>query len=119
MKARFKIQGRQELQFWLRAFQMEFAVEHGQATVASGGPETGSAVCPIISEYQCGRWYWQLFLMPEVDALGLVGGNGVLWLTTEQKEREEQIAECAKLANDVLPKTVNQKILLSETPKER
>jgi hypothetical protein len=117
MKARFKVSGKQELGFWLRAFQMEFVIEQAQAEVIAG-KRLESAVCPIISEYQCGRWYWQLFLMPKVDALGLVDGAGYLWLSDTGPEREEQIKEVVKLAKGVVPWDVVSKRTVIGTPKE-
>lgn len=117
MKARFKVRGKEELQFWLRAFQMGFVIEDAQAEVMAK-PDLESAVTPIISEYQVGRWYWQLFLMPKVDALGLLDGAGYLWLADTGPEREEQIKEVAKLAAETVPwKQVDRRTVI-QTPKE-
>jgi hypothetical protein len=117
MKARFKVQGKQELGFWLRAFQMEFVIEQAQAEVIAG-KRLESAVCPIISEYQVGRWWWQMFLVPTVDALGLLDGNGYLWLSDTGVEREEQIREVAKLAKGAIPWDLVAKRTVMETPRE-
>lgn len=117
MKAQFKVEGKAEVQFWIRAFQFDDAIEHAQQSVLE---KAKAATVPIVSEYNCGRFFWQLFIIAEVDALGLTGGRGVLWLTTDPKIREEQVEECAKLANDILGGVkVHKKFVLPETPTER
>lgn len=120
MKGRLDISGKEEMQFWLRAFQMEMPIEHARKSV-NADPAIKLASVPIITEYECGRLYWQLCLCPQVDQLGLKGGDGRIWVSDNQADREQQTEECAELASELL-KSFEGRIHESwtgETPKER
>jgi hypothetical protein len=106
------------MQFWLRAFQMEMAIEHAQKTI-NADPRVKQAAVPIISEYECGRFYWQLCLCPQVDALGLKGGDGRIWVADDMTDRDAQVEECAKLGGELLDGLKIHQSWTMDTPKER
>jgi hypothetical protein len=119
MRGRMDIMGKVEMQFWLRAFMMEAPIQHAQNTI-NADPRIKTCAVPIISEYECGRYWWQMCLCPQVDALGLKGGEGRIWVADNLTDRDAQVEECAELAGELLDGLkVHQSWTIVDTPKER
>ena len=107
------------MQFWLRAFQMETPIKHAQDSI-NAEPRIKYCSVPIISEYECGRLWWQMCLCPEVDQLGLRGGEGRIWVTDNLDDRDEQVEECAELARELLDGLkIRPALMVMDSPKER
>ena len=101
MLIKIPVHQKAELQFWIRAFQLEDEI----AVVVSRlheRPEHKSAFAPIISEYQSGSITWVFILGATIDPLGLSDGQGFVWLTTGTEHFAEAIKARNKLADELL-----------------
>jgi hypothetical protein len=81
-------EGREALQFWVRAFQLEGEIETVRKIIEAK-PERKRAVVPLIAEYALGERLKFIYLLKiDVDALGIRDGLGlVYWASPEYEER--------------------------------
>lgn len=117
MKGKFNVKGKTEMQFWIRAFQMEMPIEHAQKALNERHAEAEHCMIPIISEYEVGRLFFQMCLIPKVDRLGLADGEGRVWVS-DAADREAMVEECAEVASDLLDGVPIDESYQIDTPKE-
>lgn len=101
------VRGKAELQFWVRAFQLEGDIEEVVRRLHEK-EERKTAFAPIISEYECGSIKWVLLLGPTIDPLGLKDGVGTVWLTSGKEHFEMAVRERNKLADEIISEAERQ-----------
>lgn len=101
------VHGKAELNFWVRAFQIQGEIEEVvQILNADQGRKT--AFSPIIAEYESGSIKWVFLLGAVVDPLGINGGAGMVWLTTGAQHLEQATKERNELADMILREAESQ-----------
>lgn len=95
------VKGKAELQFWIRAFQLQDEVDK-VVRMLHEKEERKTAFAPIISEYESGSIRWVFLLGPTIDPLGVGDGAGMVWLTTGDHHELAARGERNKLANMIL-----------------
>lgn len=80
MLIRIPAKGKAEIQFWLRSFQIEDEVQKVMDLLNEDARRV-KAFVPIISEYESGSIVWVYILALVIDSLGLIEGEGSIWLT--------------------------------------
>jgi hypothetical protein len=112
------------LKFWVRVFGLEERVEETQKLIQAKLEKRTFGAIPIISDYQVSdelRWYYVMVL--NVDALGLCGGNGIIFYAdqanaAEAKRRHEVFAKGIMDAMEQSPKKWDE-IIEMPSGKER
>jgi hypothetical protein len=101
------VHGKAELQFWIRAFQLQDEIDD-VIRMLNDKDERKTAFAPIISEYESGSIKWVFLLGTCIDPLGIESGAGMVWLTQGPKHLEEATGERDKLANMILREAEEQ-----------
>src|ERR1700751_5281052 len=92
------VQGKAELQFWVRAFQLQDEID-SVVRMLHETKQRKTAFTPIVSEYEAGGVQWVFLLGTVLDPLGITDGGGMVWLTTGKEHLEEAVKERNRLAN--------------------
>jgi hypothetical protein len=98
MLIRIPVKGKAELQFWVRAFQLEEEI-HNVVGILLAGKERVKAFVPIISEYEMGTTLWVYILAMRIDSLGLLDGEGAIWMTSGEEHRKLALKDRNELAD--------------------
>lgn len=101
------VKGKAELQFWVRAFQLENEIDH-VVTRLREHPRGKTAFAPTIAEYEAGSVLWIFILGICVDPIGICDGAGYIWLTTGQAHKELALRERDKLADQIIDAAMEQ-----------
>lgn len=101
-RTRIPLIGKLEVQFWIRAFGLQSDIDSIIATLNEKA-ERKQAFCPIIYEYEAGSMKYHALLGVRVDPLGLIDGQGFIWISAgkehhelAEKERDEFADEMTK-----------------------
>jgi hypothetical protein len=95
------VKNKQEVQFWIRAFQLEGEIAKVVSLLAEKDVRK-SAFSPIIAEHFAGEYRYAFLLGVRVDILGLVDGQGLVWLTNTKAHFDEAVEKRDKFAKEIL-----------------
>jgi hypothetical protein len=95
------VKNKQEMQFWIRAFQLEGEIAKVVALLTEKA-ERKTAFVPIIAEHFAGSYRYAFILGVKIDVLGLVDGQGLVWLTNNKSHFGEAIKTRNEFANEIL-----------------
>jgi hypothetical protein len=101
------VQGKAELQFWVRAFQLQDEIDR-VVQMLHDKDQRKTAFVPIVSEYESGSIKWVFLLGTVIDPLGIEQGMGMVWLTTGSKHLGAAMTERDKLANMIFKEAAEQ-----------
>jgi hypothetical protein len=95
------VKNKQEVQFWIRAFQLEGEIAKVTALL-SEKQERKTAFSPIIAEHFAGDYRYAFLLGVRIDVLGLVDGTGLVWLTSTKAHFDAAVKKRNEFANEIL-----------------
>jgi hypothetical protein len=95
------IKNKQEMQFWIRAFQLEGEIAKIVSLLIEKA-ERKTAFSPVIAEHFAGSYRYVFLLGLRIDVLGLVDGTGLVWLTNNQRHFDEAIKKRNEFADVIL-----------------
>jgi hypothetical protein len=90
-----------EVQFWIRAFQLESEIAKVVALLTEKA-ERKIAFSPIIAEHFAGNYRYAFLLGVRIDVLGLVDGEGMVWLCNNKEHFKEAVEKRNEIADFIL-----------------
>jgi hypothetical protein len=98
MLLKIPVKGKTELQFWIRAFEIEGEIQQ-VVDILNENLDRKTALAPVIAEREMGLCMWVYFLAVTIDSLGLIDGEGIVWLTSGKVHRDMALKERNKLGD--------------------